>query len=145
MQGGKPSQVSYGSRSGYTNVKPIINGFLKDLLVGPVGDAGGNLLNFIVPGLGVTFDIVANFWDPATYAVDGIIDVAEGKLQALNEMAVAKEAKEAIGPDGELIQNIKAHPEHKPGPQSRRVPRLAWSRTVPRSGTGGERCPNGRK
>lgn len=106
MQGGKPSQVSYGSRSGYTNIKPIVDGFLKDALVGPLGDAGGTLLNFVVPGLGVVFDIVANFWDPTTYAADGVIDLAEGKLKALNEMAVAKEAKEAIGPNGELIQNI---------------------------------------
>jgi pimeloyl-ACP methyl ester carboxylesterase len=111
MQGGKPSQVSYGSRSGYTNVKPIVDGFLKDVLVGPVGDAGGSLLNFIVPGLGTVFDIVANFWDPATYAANGVIDVIEGKLQALNEMAVAKEAKEAIGPDGELIQTINRVPD----------------------------------
>ena len=108
MQGGKPSQVSYGSRSGYKNVKPIIDGFLKDMLIGPVGDAASGILNF---PFDVMFDIVANFWDPATYAADGIIDVAEGKLQALNEMAAAKEAKEAIGPDGELIQNINRAPD----------------------------------
>jgi pimeloyl-ACP methyl ester carboxylesterase len=110
MQGGKPSQVSYGSRSGYTNVKPIIDGFLKDVLVGPLGDAGGDLLNFVVPGLGAVFDIIANIWDPTTYAAEGVIDLFEGKLKALNEMAVEKEAKEAIGPDGELIQSINRAP-----------------------------------
>lgn len=111
MQGAKPTQVSYGSRPGYANVKPQIDGFLKDALKGPLGDAAGGLLNFTVPGLGVVFDIAANFWDPTTYAVDGVIDLAEGKLKALNEMAVNKDAKEAIGPNGELIQKINQAPD----------------------------------
>jgi pimeloyl-ACP methyl ester carboxylesterase len=110
MQGGKPSTVAYGARSGYVNVQPEIDGFLKDVLVGPLGDTAGNLLNFVVPGLGFVFDIVANFWDPTKYAAAGVIDLAEERLKRLNEMAVNKDAKAAIGPDGTLIRKINRSP-----------------------------------
>ncbi len=106
MQGGTPTTVSYGARSGYINVKPVVDGFLKDVLKGPLGDATSGLLKFAVPGVGIVFDIVANFWDPTEYAAEGVIELNQDKLRGLNEMAVEKKAKDAIGPDGNLIRKI---------------------------------------
>lgn len=111
MQGAKPTTMSYGYRSGYTDVKPVINGLLKDLLKGPLGEAVSNLLKFIVPEVGIAFDIVANVWDPITYVADGVISILEPKLERkLNSMAVDKDSKSAIGPDGELIRKINRAP-----------------------------------
>ncbi|PEN13822.1 hypothetical protein CRI94_07090 [Longibacter salinarum] len=112
MQGAKPTTVSYGKRSGYKNAKPKVNGFLKDILKAPLAEAGEGLVEFWVPWGHMPINIISNFWDPYEYAAERIIRLQEEDIaQSLNGMAVEKRAKDAIGPDGYLIEEINNAPD----------------------------------
>lgn len=112
MQGAKPATVSYGYRAGYKNAQPTVDGFLKDVLKAPLAEAGGDIIGFFAPWAELAIDIIANFWDPADYLADGVVDLLEGRIEnSLNGMAVDKQAKEAIGPGGYLIEDINAAPD----------------------------------
>jgi pimeloyl-ACP methyl ester carboxylesterase len=116
MQGAKPTTVAYGDRPGLENVKPEIDGLIKDLLKAPLAEATSRLLDFILPGGGgAVFDIVANVWDPAAYQAEGVVRILDETLEKkLNAMAVDKKAKSAIGPDGTIINHINnaPNPDH---------------------------------
>jgi pimeloyl-ACP methyl ester carboxylesterase len=108
MQGARVANVSYGDRgSYYKNIKPTLDGLFKDLLDGPVNEAGEYLDRTIaLPGLPV-WEIANWFWEPT----DTGIDIAEGVLKdKINSMAVRKNARTEIGPNGDIIRKINSAP-----------------------------------
>lgn len=118
MQGGKPSTVAYGSRNGYKNVKPTINGFVEDVTAGIDAELTETLLEEIGDALSID-----RFWAEKGILIssqvlvgkflgfrDGLLEAKEDNIRkSLHSMAVNKEAKSAIGPDGELIKKINSY------------------------------------
>lgn len=123
MQGARPALVSYGSRTGYKNVKGPLNQFLKDVIHAPVADTAEDTFFASISYLGIPysgfiqvgFNILTNFWDPTKYLADGIISIAEPTIRGkLHAMAVDKNAKAYIGPDGSIVKSINSFSTRPP-------------------------------